>query len=88
VAFTGFVVALLLAVVSEKDTPEAMAGPLLVTIAVKVKVLPAMTVGEAAVLVTDRSASVEVPTLLIAVAELLARLGSEVPEVMLSTSTI
>ena len=86
VAFT--VAALLLAVFSVKTKPEAVPGPLLVTTAVIVKLEPARTVGEDAVLVTARSACVAVPTVVMTVAVLLARFGSFVPEVTLSTSTI
>lgn len=86
VAFT--VAALLLAVFSVNTKPDAVAGPLLVTTAVIVKLEPARTVGDDAVLVTAKSACVAVPTVVMAVAVLFARLGSFVPEVMLLTSTI
>lgn len=49
---------------------------------------PAVTVSGFAVLVTPRSACVPVPTVVTAVALLFARLGSFVPDVTLSTSTI
>ena len=56
VALTGLVAALLLAVVSVKLTPVAVAGPLLVITAVIVNVFPAITVGEDEVFVIERSA--------------------------------
>lgn len=86
VAFT--VAALLLAVFSVNTKPEAVAGPLLVTTAVIVKLEPARTVGDDAVLVTARSACVAVPTVVMTVAVLFAKFGSLVPEVTSSTSTI
>jgi len=73
--------AALLAVGSVKTRPDAVAGPLLVTTAVIVKFEPAMTVGEEAVLVTARSAWVPELTVVMAVALLLVRFGSLVPEV-------
>lgn len=78
----------LLAVGSVNTTEDAAAGPLLVTTAVMVKFVPAVTVGADAVLVTARSACVPVLTVLMAVAVLFARFGSLVPDVTLSTSVI
>ena len=75
-------------IASVKLAVEALAGPLLVTAPVTVNVEPAVTVGAETVFVTARSAEVATPTVVIAVAELFARLGSEVPDVILSTSTI
>ena len=80
--------AALLAVGSVKDSEEAVAGPLLLTTAVMVKLEPARTVGAEAVLVTARSAWPATATVVMAVAVLLARLGSVVPDVTLSTSMI
>src|SRR5271157_2395874 len=55
---------------------------------VRVTFEPATTVGEEGVLVMARSAVPATPTVVMATAVLLARLGSVVPEVMLATSTI
>ena len=73
---------------SVKEALAALAGPLLVTTAVMVRVEPAFTTIGFAVFVMARSALVDTPTVVIAVAELFARLGSVVPEDTLSTSTI
>jgi hypothetical protein len=78
----------LLAVGSVNTTADAVAGPLLMTTAVIVKFVPAVTVGADGVFVTPRSACVPVLTVLTAVAVLFARFGSLVPDVTLSTSVI
>ena len=86
VAFT--VPAALLDVASVNTAEAAAAGPWFVTTAVIVKFVPAVTVGADAVFLTERSACVAVPTVVITVAVLFARFGSDVPDVTLSTSTI
>jgi hypothetical protein len=75
-------------IASVKTALAALVGPLLVTTPVIVKLVFGITVGVDAVFVTCKSADVEIPTVVIAVAELFVRFGSVVPEVMLSTSTI
>ena len=77
-----------LAVASAKTAPALTAGPRFFTTAVMVKFVLGGTVGADGVFTTDRSAPVAVLTVVTTVAVLFARLGSVVPEVIVSTSTI
>jgi len=73
---------------STKLVEPAAAGPWLKTDPTMVTVVPAVTVGAEATLLRMRSAEVATLTVVMAVAELFARFGSEVPETILATSTI
>ena len=73
---------------SLKFEAPAAPGPWFFTTAVMVTVVPARVVGDEEVMVVSRSAPVARLTVVRAVAELFAKLGSDVPEVMLSTSAI